>query len=24
VIAVGRIEPGWEPFLGLEIDAVPA
>ena len=24
VIAVGRIEPGWAPFLGLEADAVPA
>jgi 5-methylcytosine-specific restriction endonuclease McrA len=24
VIAVGRIEPGWEPFLGMEADAVPA
>jgi 5-methylcytosine-specific restriction endonuclease McrA len=24
VIAVGRIEPGWAPYLGLEPDAVPA
>jgi 5-methylcytosine-specific restriction endonuclease McrA len=24
VIAVGRIDPGWAPFLGLEADAVPA
>jgi hypothetical protein len=24
VIAVGRVEPGWAPFLGLEVDAVPA
>jgi hypothetical protein len=24
VIAVGHIEPGWVPYLGLEADAVPA
>jgi 5-methylcytosine-specific restriction endonuclease McrA len=24
VIAVGRVEPGWEPFLGLEPDAASA